>query len=693
MKKIFVQAAFTLFISIALATSGYSRWVQTNWPATSSFFDLYANQGKVFARIWDSNEGGRMYLTGDNGTTWTPIGSAASDMDILSVVVVNNSILAGTWNGFYQSPLTGVNWTAVTLKGVDADTAIPYMAMVGSVLFAGTTTGDIYTSSDGGSNWDWSSVGVPVNARLTSVIASGTTLLAGCANDGVLISYNKGLSWDEFNAGLKDTHIRQLFAAGGQLFAVTSKGLFISDSNTVSWTPDASGLKNVNCLMAMGNRLFAGTDSNGVYLSDDNGRSWSSVSAGLPADSRIWSLVASGDNIFVGTSSGVYRMNPADIQSFTITASASAGGTISPQGSVTVYEDGSQTFTFTPALGYRIGDVVVDGVSKGVAESYTLSRVAANHTISVSFVAVPIYSIIASAGEGGTISPSGTVKVSQTWSQKFAIAASKEYLISSVIVDGVSVGAVTTYTFTNVAADHTISAVFSKVPYTVTASAGTGGTISPSGAVTVLSGSSQTFTITPADGYEIRNVLVDNVAVGAVTSYTLSSVVGNRTISASFNSLSSLVMYRVDCGTSYSAVSPFTRDSSYTGTSAIQSVTNTIDTNGVTDPAPQGVYQTLRRGSSFTYTLSNLTAGASHKVRLHFSENSFAASDKCKFNVAIGGVTVLSSFDIFAETGAQYKAIVKEFTATANTAGQIVISFTAVVDSAKVAGIEIIRQL
>ena len=70
--------------------------------------------------------------------------------------------------------------------------------------------------------------------------------------------------------------------------------------------------------------------------------------------------------------------------------------------------------------------------------------------------------------------------------------------------------------------------------HTITASAGTGGSISPSGSVPVQDGSSQTFTITPNSGYAISNVLVDGQSVGAVRSYTFSNVRSNHTISASF---------------------------------------------------------------------------------------------------------------------------------------------------------------
>ena len=70
-------------------------------------------------------------------------------------------------------------------------------------------------------------------------------------------------------------------------------------------------------------------------------------------------------------------------------------------------------------------------------------------------------------------------------------------------------------------------------------SAGTGGSISPAGATTVAYGGSQIFTIAPASGYTIADVLVDGVSVGAVSSYTFTNVRTDHTIAATFAPASS----------------------------------------------------------------------------------------------------------------------------------------------------------
>ena len=121
----------------------------------------------------------------------------------------------------------------------------------------------------------------------------------------------------------------------------------------------------------------------------------------------------------------------------------------------------------------------------------------------------------------------------------------------------------------------------------------------------------------------------------------------------------------------------------------MHTVTNSIDLSGVTDTAPSAVYKSERYGNA-TYTIPGLVAGTNYKVRLHMAELYQTATGKRKFNVAINGTTVLSNFDIYAVTGARYKAVVREFTTVANTSGNIVITLTTVTDNASICGIEII---
>ncbi len=136
------------------------------------------------------------------------------------------------------------------------------------------------------------------------------------------------------------------------------------------------------------------------------------------------------------------------------------------------------------------------------------------------------------------------------------------------------------------------------------------------------------------------------------------------------------------------AVSPFVADADFSG-GATAGTSNTIDTSRVSDPAPQAVYQTNRYGN-FTYTVPDLTASAAYTVNLHFAETYWTAAGQRIFNVSINGTQVLSNFDILATAGGADKALVEQFSATADSSGTITIQFTDVVDQAQVNGIEII---
>ena len=89
------------------------------------------------------------------------------------------------------------------------------------------------------------------------------------------------------------------------------------------------------------------------------------------------------DNVKLTASSG--GSTPAEPTTFTITASAGQGGSITPSGNVSVAENGNQKFTITPSEGYEIADVKVDGQSVGKKTEYTFENVTKAHTIAATF--------------------------------------------------------------------------------------------------------------------------------------------------------------------------------------------------------------------------------------------------------------------------------------------------------------------
>lgn len=218
----------------------------------------------------------------------------------------------------------------------------------------------------------------------------------------------------------------------------------------------------------------------------------------------------------------------------TITATAGVGGTLSPTGNVSVANGGSATFVVRPDVGYAVSQLTVDSVSQAAATSYTFSDVTANHTITAAFTSVPAFQLTATAGANGSISPAGSLLTNAGSNQTFTITPDPGYQVAAVLVDGAAQGAVTSYTFTNIQAAHTITVTFAPLVLNLTATAAAGGTISPVGMVNVNYGASQTFTITPNSNFAVSSVLIDGENVGAPASYTFSSVIANHTIAVIF---------------------------------------------------------------------------------------------------------------------------------------------------------------
>jgi hypothetical protein len=218
---------------------------------------------------------------------------------------------------------------------------------------------------------------------------------------------------------------------------------------------------------------------------------------------------------------------------YEISASKEGNGSISPAGIVSVAAGTEQRYTITPGSDSVLADVLVDGQSIGGVGSYTFTNVNATHSIHAIFEVLE-HIIVASAGPNGDISPSGQVAVQEGDDLIITVTPHSGYRIEDVTVDGVSVGPVAHYTFSQVAAGHTITAGFTQETYTITASSSAGGSISPPGIISTSAGSSHTFLITAEAGYEIDDVTVDGQSVGKVSSYTFFMVDGDHTIDAVF---------------------------------------------------------------------------------------------------------------------------------------------------------------
>ena len=255
--------------------------------------------------------------------------------------------------------------------------------------------------------------------------------------------------------------------------------------------------------------------------------------ATLTSNGSFSSLSISGS----GTKNGNITFTPPTLPdgATIISTSLTANLDISMRlGSANVTINGN-TYSSSRSLSIDLGTSLISSLSVSAKGSSFLAR----GTVSITNIVYTVnyvvkHTITASASEGGTISESGEIEIENGNSKTFTFTPNTGYTIDDVVVDEVSVGAVTSYTFNNVTSNHTISVSFAIMTYTISASVGNGGSISPSGNVSVNYGSSKTFSISTNSGYKIDDVLVDGVSVGAVSSYTFNNITENHTISATF---------------------------------------------------------------------------------------------------------------------------------------------------------------
>jgi hypothetical protein len=101
------------------------------------------------------------------------------------------------------------------------------------------------------------------------------------------------------------------------------------------------------------------------------------VRVGLAATTHTTDTV--GDYAFTKLSLGI------PVNEYTIRASASTGGRISPPGSHLVLEGATLSFSFEADEGYELAEILVDALSEGMLESYTFSDIASDHSIRANF--------------------------------------------------------------------------------------------------------------------------------------------------------------------------------------------------------------------------------------------------------------------------------------------------------------------
>jgi uncharacterized repeat protein (TIGR02543 family) len=295
---------------------------------------------------------------------------------------------------------------------------------------------------------------------------------------------------------------------------------------TISKTGTGSGILTSN---ASGTSLPAGTVVTLTAVPDVNSTfaGWSGGASGTSPTTTV----TMNQNITVTAA--------FMLKTYTITATAGTGGTILPSWFITVNHGETQSYTIIPNSGYRIADVKVDGVSQGTVNSYTFTNVTFDHTIEASFSDITYTLTISKTGTGNGILTSNASGTSFPAGTVVTLTAVPDVNSTFDGWSGECTGTLPTCTLT-MNADTAVTATFTLKTYTITAQAGTGGTISPSGSITVNYGANQTFIVILNTGYRIADVKVDGASVGVVSSYVFTNVIKDHIIEVIFTAITYL---------------------------------------------------------------------------------------------------------------------------------------------------------
>ncbi len=298
-----LRKVFLLLLVVPIFSYAQNFWQETNGPYGGNITALAIDPSgtKIFA-----GAGGGVFISTDNGSTWTYSGLANPGISSLVISPDGKNIFVGVWSsGVYLSTNNGSSWLQVNNGLPNTVVYVLTISPNGSNIFVGTASG-VFLSTNNGSSW--SMVGLAGN-KINSLAISpdGSNIFAGTPN-GIFLSSNNGMSWASVNNGLTiNNGILSLAISsdGSKIFAGAASGVFLSTNNGSSWTMVGLAGNNISSLAISpdGLNIFAGADWGGIFLSTNNGSSWTNTELG---NVEVFCVKVSpnGTNIFAGTKYG-----------------------------------------------------------------------------------------------------------------------------------------------------------------------------------------------------------------------------------------------------------------------------------------------------------------------------------------------------------------------------------------------------
>ena len=342
------------------------------------------------------------------------------------------------------------------------------------------------------------------------------------------------------------------FSGSSYTVALQASTTSLTVGNPISFTWTATVTRNGGSGNISGGTVYLEkVNSNGGYLAGGKSGNWYFPNTTNSSGITSWTLTEP-DSVYIPNSAGTYYYQAIIYESdgnyvssttvtitvtqiFTVTATAGANGSVTPT-TKTVNSGGSITFTATPNSGYIVSTWLVGSTNEQTGgTSYTLNNITGNYSVTVTFIAG--FTVTPSAGANGSISPSVVQNVVSGGSLTFTASPNTSCIVNNWTLDGTTVqNGGSSYTLSNITANHSVQVNFTLVTYTVTPYAGGNGAISPSSAQIVNSGGSVSFTATPTAGDVVNSWSVDGTVTqtGGAT-FLLSNIIANHNVTVTFS--------------------------------------------------------------------------------------------------------------------------------------------------------------
>ena len=243
----------------------------------------------------------------------------------------------------------------------------------------------------------------------------------------------------------------------------------------------------------------------------------------------------------------------AVLKKYAVTIESSGNGTVTPDVSGFITGLDRHTYIFTPDDGYRIKDVIINGESKGAITNFTFTDVRSDQIVRVEFELIKHVLCIIS-GENGSVAFAGFDKAGEGTEVNLEITPDEAlridfipdsgHRVKDVIIDNISLGAISSYTFIDVSGDHTVFVEFEAVNYVIHIICGDNGSVASSdfdkvgekteAHLETTGGKALKMDFTPKFGYKVKDVKINGVSIGATNEYAFVDVNRDYTVSVEF---------------------------------------------------------------------------------------------------------------------------------------------------------------